>query len=152
MTVEESIVVDRPAEEVFEFFDRRANDVRWMDSVLESEWLDDSDTTSEGRRGRMVMDAMGRREFIDEVTDYEPGRRVAHRSVSEDMVIHTACIAEPVEGGCRVTVTFEPERLPGGWLGRLLEPVTSAMVRRNYREDLARLKEILENEEAGRDS
>jgi hypothetical protein len=30
---------------------------------------------------RMVMQAMGRREFLDEVTEYEPGRRIAHRSV-----------------------------------------------------------------------
>ncbi len=146
MRVEESITINRSPEEVFAFFDNRANDKRWMESVIESEWLDSATPTGVGRRGRMVMNAMGRREFLDEVTEYEPGRRVAHRAVSGPMVIHTACIAEPAGDGSRVTVTYEPERLPGGVLGRLMAPLTSMIVRRNYRADLARLKEILEAE------
>ncbi len=148
MKVQESILIDRSPEEVFAFFDDRANDARWMGSVTRSEWLDEGASTEVGRRGRMVMDAMGRREFDDEVTDYEPGRRVAHRAVAGSMVIHTACIAEPSGDGCRVTVTYEPERLPGGVFGRLLAPLTARVVRRNYRSDLENLKALLEDEGA----
>ncbi len=147
MKVEESIIINRSPDEVFAFFDNRSNDKRWMASVVESEWLDPSAQTGSGRRGRMVMDAMGRREFVDEVTDYEPGRMVAHRSVSDSMVIHTACIAEPYNDVCRVTVTYEPERLPGGLFGKLMAPVTRRVVRRNYKADLRRLKDILEADE-----
>lgn len=92
----------------------------WMASVAESEWLDPAAPMRVGRRGRMVMKAkaMGRREFLDEVTVYEPGRRIAHRSVSGRMEIHTTCIAEPSGNGCRATVLYEPQRLPGGcWAG-----------------------------------
>jgi hypothetical protein len=85
----------------------------WMASVIESEWLDPTAPMAVGRRGRMVMNAMGRREFLDEVTEYEPGRRIAHRSVAGPMQILTACIAEPAGTGCRATVLYEPERLPG---------------------------------------
>jgi uncharacterized membrane protein len=99
-----------------------------------------------GRRGRMVMQAMGRREFLDEVTEYEPGRRIAHRSVAGPMVIHTACLAEPAGSGCRATVRYEPERLPGRVVGRLTTPLTARIVRRTFRADLARLKELLEAE------
>jgi uncharacterized membrane protein len=81
MPVEESIIIDRPAEAVFEFLLVRTNDRVWMASVTESEWLDPAEPMGVGRRGRMVMQAMGRREFLDEVTEYEPGRRIAHRSV-----------------------------------------------------------------------
>lgn len=63
-----------------------------MAPVEESEWLDPGESIRLGRRGRMVMQAMGLREFIDEVTEYEPGRKVAHRSESDSMVIRTACI------------------------------------------------------------
>jgi uncharacterized membrane protein len=94
----------------------------------------------------MVMRAMGRREFLDEVTDYEPGRRIAHRSVAGAMEIRTACIAEPAGTGCRATVLYEPERLPGGMLGRITSPLTARIVRRNFRDDLARLKDLLEAE------
>lgn len=146
MKVEESIDVHRSPEEVFAFFNKRTNDKRWMASVVESEWLDPAAPTGVGSRGRMVMKLFPGRHtaFIDEVTEYEPGRLVAHRSVSGPMVIHTACIAEPAGEGSRVTVTYEPERLPGGVLGRMMAPLMSRTVRRNFRADLARLKDILE--------
>jgi uncharacterized membrane protein len=143
MRVEESIVIDRSPEEVFGFLSVRANDPVWMASVTESEWLDPDAPMAVGRRGRMVMQAMGRREFLDEVIDYEPGRRIAHRSVAGQMQIRTACIAEPAGNGCRATVQYEPERLPDGVLGRLTAPLTARIVRRNFRADLVRLKNIL---------
>jgi Polyketide cyclase / dehydrase and lipid transport len=115
MRVEKSIVIDRPPEAVFGFLSVRSNDPVWMASVTESEWLDPAAPMGVGRRGRMVMDAMGRREFLDEVTEYEPGRRIAHRSVAGPMVIRTACIAEPVGNGCRdrLVRAGAPSR-PGG--------------------------------------
>ncbi len=147
MRIEESIFIQRPAEDVFQFFDDRDNDGRWMAAVHESEWLDPGDATRVGRRGRMVMDAMGRREFIDEVTAYEPGRSVAHRSDDgRSMIVHTGCAARPEENGCRATVWFEPERLPGGALGRLTAPLVARALRRGFRSDLARLKDLLESE------
>jgi uncharacterized membrane protein len=146
MRVEASIIIDRPAEAVFRFLSVRANDPVWMASVTESEWLDPAEPMRVGRRGRMVMQAMGRRGFLDEVTEYEPGRRIAHRSVAGPVVIHTACVAEPAGSGCRATVLYEPERLPGGVAGRLTAPLTARMVRHTFRADLARLKDILEAE------
>jgi hypothetical protein len=43
-------------------------------------------------------------------------------------------------------VLYEPERLPGGVVGRLTAPLTARIVRRTFRADLARLKELLEAE------
>lgn len=86
-------------------------------------------------------------EFEDEVTEYEPGRRVGHRMVSDSMVMFTACYADPAPGGTRAAVVFDPERLPGGALGKLAAPFVARAVRRNYRADLARLKKILEGED-----
>ena len=146
MRVEESIIIDRPPEEVFGFISVRTNDAVWMASVTESEWLDPAAPIGVGRRGRMVIKAMGGREFLDEVTEYEPGRRIAHRSVAGPMAIHSACIAEPAGNGCRATVVYEPQRLPGGMVGRLTAPLTAKIVRRNFRADLARLKDILETQ------
>lgn len=145
MRVTESIVIDRPAEEVFAFFDDRANDSQWMATVVESEWAHPGQQTQLGRQGRMVMDAMGRREFEDVVIEYEPGRHVAHRSISDSMVVYSSCTAEPVESGTRATVVTEPERLPGGLFGLLISPLVARNIRRNLQSDLARLKELLEN-------
>lgn len=92
------------------------------------------------------MDAMGRREFTDVVTAYEPGRSVAHRSDDGSMVVHTGCVAQPERDGSRATVWLEPERLPGGAFGRLIAPMVARVIRRNFRADLVRLKDILESE------
>jgi uncharacterized membrane protein len=81
-----------------------------------------------------------------EVSEYEPGRRIAHRSVAGPMEIHTACIAEPEGNGCRATVLYASQRLPGGVVGRLTAPLTARIVRRNFRADLARLEDILETQ------
>lgn len=151
MRVEESIYIERPADQVFAFYDDRRNDGRWMASVHESEWIDPGEQTAIGRRGRMVMDAIGTREFTDVVTAYEPDREVAHRSDGGTLVVGTGCIARPEGTGCRASVWLEPERLPGGVFGRLTAPFVARQVRRNFRRDLERLKVILESRESADD-
>jgi hypothetical protein len=93
----------------------------------------------------MIM-RIGRRraEFIDEVTGYEPGRRIAHRTVEGPLLLNTACICEPSGNGCRATVVGEADRLVGGPFGRLIEPFIARGIRRSFTADLARLKYILE--------
>lgn len=146
MRIEESIIVDKEPEEVFAFFDERSNDSRWMSSVIESEWIDPDEPTQLGRRGRMVMDAMGTREFEDEVVDYQPGRIVAHLSESGPVVIYSACVTEPTDGGTKVTMVIEPKQLPGGPFGTVMAPFVSMSLARNTRNDLGRLKTLLETE------
>jgi uncharacterized membrane protein len=151
MRVEESIYIERPADEVFAFFDDRRNDGRWMAAVHESEWIDPGERTAIGRRGRMVMDAMGTREFTDVVTAYEPGQAVGHRSDGGSLVLNTGCIVQPEGTGCRASVWLEPERLPGGMFGPLIAPFVARHVRRMYRQDLERLKAILESRDLAGD-
>lgn len=118
-----------------------------MGAVKESEWPHPDESTELGRRGRLVMWAMGRQEFIDEVTEYEPGKRVAHRSESDSMVVHSSCAAEPEGNAGRATVTIQPERLPGGVFGALLAPIVRRKMRSDLKSDLARLKHLLEGDE-----
>jgi uncharacterized membrane protein len=143
--IAESIIIHRPCGEVFAYLENRSNDPNWMVSVLESHWLDPDGPTGIGRRGRMVMKIGGRRaEFIDEVTGYEPGQRIAHRTVQGPLQLNTACICEPSGSHCRATVIGEADRLVSGPLGRLVEPLLARGVRHSFRNDLARLKQILE--------
>ena len=156
MKVEESIIINRSPEDVFEFLAARKNDPVWMAAVVESEWLEPAiqDTGAPigiGRRGRMVMKNMGRRlEHVDEVTDYEPGRRVAHRTVEGPIQLNTACLTEPVGDGCRATVVAETNTFVSGPLRKLANPIVARIVGRGFRADLAKLKDILEADQAKR--
>ena len=150
--IEESVIINRRCDEVFAYLETRSNDPSWMAAVLESRWLDPAGSdpagsTAVGRRGRMVMKIRGRRaEFIDEVTGYEPGRRIAHRTVEGPIQLNTACICEPATGGCRATVVGEADRLAAGVFRALVEPMIARGIRRSFKVDLARLKSILEGE------
>ncbi len=151
MKVERSVIIDRLPEDVFAFLEVRANDTAWMASVRESEWLDPTAPMGVGRRGRMVMTSFRRRaEYIDEVTAFEPGRRIAHRTVEGPIPLNTACICEQAGGGCRATVVGEAERLPGGVFGRLAAPVIATLIGHGFKADLAKLKSVLEADGAGR--
>jgi Polyketide cyclase / dehydrase and lipid transport len=144
MRVEETIVINRSPDDVFAFLAVRKNDPVWMAAVVESEWLDPSDSPGVGRRGRMAMKMFGRRmEYIDQVTTYEPGREIAHRTIEGPFELNTACLCEPADEGCRTTVVAEAERLLGG-VGRLLDPLVARLMSRGFKADLAKLKEILE--------
>jgi uncharacterized membrane protein len=152
MKVEESIIIDRSPEDVFAFLAVRKNDPVWMAAVVESEWLEPAapDTDASvgiGRRGRMVMKNMGRRlEYVDEVTDYEPGRRIAHRTVEGPIQLNTACLTEPAGDGCRASVIAETDSFVGGALGKVANPIVARIVRRGFKADLAELKHLLEAE------
>lgn len=145
MRVEESIDIDRPCEDVFAFLAVRSNDSVWMGSVVESEWLDPAASLEVGRRGRMVLKLFGRRlESIDEVTAYEPGHRIAHRTIEGSLKLNTACLTQAQGSGCRTTVVADADRLPGGWIGALAAPVAARVIRRGFKADPAALKRILE--------
>src|SRR6266487_3449095 len=126
------------------------NDAVWMAAVVESQWLDadagdPAAPIGVGRRGRMVMKLPGRRaEFIDEVIEYEPGRRIAHPTVQGPIPLRTACLCEPAGDACRATVVGEVDPIPGGVFGRLAAPVVTGVIRRGFKTDLAKLKNILE--------
>jgi uncharacterized membrane protein/precorrin-6B methylase 2 len=145
MRVEQRAIIQRSPDEVFTFLENRANDTAWMKSVMQSEWLDSNDTFHVGRRGRMVIKFFGRRAtFLDEVTEYVPSRRIAHRTIEGPFPLNTACICEPVEHGCLTTVVGELEQVPGGWIGRMATPFVGRVIQRGFKADLARLKALLE--------
>jgi magnesium-protoporphyrin O-methyltransferase len=149
MRVEASAVIRRSADEVFMFLEQRANDTTWMASVEESHWIDGGGTPHLGRRGRMVIKLFGRRmNFLDEVSDYVPGRRIAHRTIEGPLPLNTACICEPAKHGCVARVVGELDRLPGGWVGRLAAPFLERIVAHGFKADVARLKAVLEAQHA----
>ena len=151
MRIEESIVIDRPRAEVFAYLADRRHDAEWMGSVVESEWLDDMAPLSVGRRGRMTLKVFGKRtETIDEVSEFVPGERVAHRTVKGTFLLNTACLTAAEGSGTRTTVTAEADSLLGGRLGRLADPLIARAMRRGFKADLRRLKGIVEAVSDGR--
>lgn len=131
MRVEDSIEINRPLEEVFDYVSDVANIPQWTAHTLEVR----KDTTGPPQQGdefTLVIKSVGRRfETPYERTSYEPKRRYTDRAVGgpipNQQWVYTF---QEVLGGTRLTRAVEAE--PGGFL-KLLEPLQKRIVRHQLR-------------------
>jgi hypothetical protein len=135
--------IERPRDEVARFATDPANDREWIGALTEVDKLTDG-PVGPGTQVRRVARFLGRRiEYVNEITELEPGRRLAMRSVKAPFPM---------------TVVYEFEDTGAGTLARiraggetvrfyaLTGPLLSAMVRRGIARDLRALKRRLEPE------
>jgi uncharacterized membrane protein len=126
MRVEESIEINRPLKEVFDYVSDVGNYPEWMAHALE-----------------VLIKSVGRRfETPYERTSYEANRRYTDRAVGGPIPNQRwDCTFQEVLGGTRLTRAVEAE--PGGLL-KLLEPLQKRAAKRQLRKDLKTLKDVLE--------
>ena len=139
--IERSIVIDRPAEEVWEFVHDTADNILWQTTLAESEKLTEG-PMDVGTRVREVRHFLGLRiESTWEMTEYEPNRRSAIRGVSGPIPLSGRYRVEAFEGGTRFTVTGE---LDAHGFFKLAEPVFAGIAGRELEANLGHLKDLLE--------
>ena len=138
---ENSVVINRPVEEVFEFVSNFNNDPLWQPAFQEGE-ITSEGPIGVGTTGRNVIRFLGRTiESTIEMTEYEENRKLGVRTTSGPTPAKVVDTFEPVEGGTRLTQNFEAE--VGGFL-KLAEPVVGRMVKRQQQNNFANLKDLLE--------
>lgn len=141
--IEQSVVINRPVEEVFAYILNPENDTTWQSGVLESE------QTSEGPIGvgttqRQVRKLLGRKiEGTSEITEFEQNKIAATKSTGGPIPFELRGTYEEVEGGTKVTVMVEAD--VGGFF-KLAEPVVARTVTKQVEADFDGLKGILEAE------
>jgi uncharacterized membrane protein len=139
--VDESIDVARPADEVARFMFDWRNDASWIGGISEARLLRDGDF-GVGSRVERIASFLGRRiEYVLEVDEHEPGRRLSMHSVRGPFPMTVAYeVAEAGEGAtARV-------RVGGDATGfyRLAGPLLNRQAARSIARDLERLKSLLE--------
>jgi carbon monoxide dehydrogenase subunit G len=137
--LEESIVVERPVEEVFAYTTDPAKVPEWQSSALEASAdgpLRPGTTLTEVRKflGRRIVSRL-------EVEQHEPPRKFAGRVTTGPVQFRFEQTTEPANSGTRVSVLVEGE--PGGFF-RLAEPLVERALRRELQTNSATLKDILE--------
>jgi uncharacterized membrane protein len=136
-----NIVINRRIEDVFAVLTNLENDVKWR-----REWIEARNTSGGflgvGAMFCLVSEFLGRRiETEYEVTEYEPNRITAWKTVSGPLPLTFRRIFERVQGGTRVTIRYEVE--PRGFF-RLVEPLVVSMGKRQLEGDFPKLKELME--------
>lgn len=141
--LEQSIIINRPVEEVWKFMSNIENATKWDRGVLEAK------QTSEGPIGIGSM-LQTRRQMLGRqrigklrVSEYVPNRLIAlQASLGQIAAAQIRYSFEPVDGGTHMTGTSEVE-LRGLW--KLITPVLTRMLARDGREDLTNAKRIMED-------
>jgi hypothetical protein len=139
VTVEEEIA--RPPEEVARFAMDPGNDMRWIAALTSVRALGDG-PVGPGTRVERTASFLGRRmEYVLEIVELEPERRLAMRSVRAPFPMTVEYEFDPAAVGAlaRIRTTGEPGRFYA-----TAGPLLGAMVRRGVRRDLRKLKRVLE--------
>ena len=144
--LQREIVINRPAEEVFDFVTDARNEPRYNPRILGAE------KTTPGPVGLgthfvLVSKAIGQRTVVEyEITAYERPRRITSRTIGglPLMDVESTETFEPVRGGTRMRWVWEVK--PRGAAGRLITLVLARMLGRRLGRAFANIKRVLEGE------
>ncbi len=141
MRIEESVEINRPLDEVYEYVANPENLPEWAGTAIEIR-KETPGPLQEGSTFTAVAKFLGRRiETPFEVTAHEFPRLHSHKSTGGPFPAEWTLTFEEVAGGTRYTQVSEGE--PGGFFG-LVGPLLERVARRQLRTDLENLKDLLE--------
>jgi hypothetical protein len=136
--------IDRPPEAVAAYEFDPANDPHWIGGVREVERLTGG-ALAVGSRVRRLGSFLGRRiEWVMDVVDLEPGRRLQMHGVKSPFPMDVTYELAPARGGGATDASIRIRGEARGMYG-LLGPLTPVMVRRSVQGDLKRLKRAVEH-------
>jgi len=139
--LEESIIINRPIEEVFAFMSETKNLPLWQTDVVEARHAPEG-PVQVGTKMSIVRAFMGRKmEGTADIVEYAPPTRYAYQTTSGPEV-RGANICEAVTGGTKFTVTFDMQT---GGLFSLADPLVARTIKRSVESGLATLKDVLES-------
>ena len=139
--VETSIVINRPVGEVFEYVSNPENNPQYESAVIEAKKTS-AGPMSVGSTWREVRQFMGRRiESINEVTEYQPNKKIAFKTKSGPIPAEGSYTFEAVDGKTKLTVIGQGET--GGFF-KIADPLVARMVKRDLETASANLKDLLE--------
>ena len=138
---EKSILINRPAEEVWKFMSQVENMPKWDRGVLEARQTS-KDPAGVGSTIQVVRQLLGRRRIANlRVSEYVPNQSLAVQARRGQITGQVRYTFEPVERGTRMTSTAEVTL--GGWW-KLITPLLVPMLDRDGRDDLANVKRVME--------
>jgi hypothetical protein len=138
-----SVIIRRPADEVFSYLRTYDNEAAWEDFVLEARSEPPGPAVVGTRVHKVRRTPVGQERFTIEIIELDEATRrwvdVAIDGYLKDTRIEWQ--VTPVEGGCRVDVKVE---LHGHGLLKSIMPVVRRTARHQLRTELDSLKRVLE--------
>ena len=146
--IDETVVITRPAGEVFDFLVLAENLPRWDSSTLECVQVG-SGAVTVGTRYRGASKVLGRRiEWTTEVTQFVPGVRMASQSVEGPLNFTVSHEVSASPAGTTLHYRLAAESGLGGAFGRAMEPIVQRAQTNVVRANLGKLASLLEQRAA----
>ena len=140
-TISETVLIQRPPEDVFRFVTDPTKTTLWQTTIDELRQVTPG-PMAVGTQATDVRRFLGRRiESQWEVVEHDPPRRSAIRGISGPIPFTGTYTLEPVEGATRFTCAVE---LDAHGFFKLAEPIFAGIARRELRSNLGHLKDLLE--------
>ena len=140
-TVQSSVFIERPVQEVFEFVVDQPNGPRWQSGVKRAEWTTKG-PTGKGSAWRSYIRFLGRDvESTLEYTDWDPPNQFVLNAVDGPVPIEGIGKFEARDGGTIYTFIATVES--NGFF-KLAEPLVRRQLDKQHQEDLSTLKTLLE--------
>ena len=138
------IVIRRAREQVAAYSANPDNAPKWYVNIKEVQWKS-SPPLALGSRIAFVAKFLGRRlAYTYEIIDFQPGNRLVMSTPEGPFPMETTYTWEDTADGS-TRMTLRNRGAPSGF-SSLLTPIMASSMRRANRNDLAMLKEILENQ------
>ncbi|MCU1434820.1 MAG: hypothetical protein JWR71_1545 [Pseudarthrobacter sp.] len=142
--IEESVLISRPPQEVFDFLTKTSNIPVWDSSVIQAEQLGDG-PVHVGTRFKGTSKIMGRRfDWVTENIQFEPPSKTVIRSVEGPMTFTISYSLEPQGAdGTRLTYSIDAASGLGGVFGKLADSFVQKAHSRTVRANLETLADLL---------
>ena len=140
MYIVQSVVIDRPVDEVFALAGNPDYDPRWGALIVKSRQISDGALTMGSMLEQTACILGARFTLMVEITNYEPPRATAFKAVEPVRFEHRRTF-EPAPGGTRVSFTVEVDLESHFKMARSL---LRSIAQRRMEADLDSLKEFLE--------
>jgi hypothetical protein len=139
-----NILVFRPVREVFDFITTPANNSLWQYGSLVSVQISPGDMQV-GTVFSSFGHFMGRRiQSNFEVTEFETNKSYCFETISGPIQLQTSYSFETVKSDTNIMISSLIN--PGGFF-KLVDPIVAKVAKKQYRENLTGLKELLEARE-----
>ena len=138
--VEKSVVINKPVEEVFNYYVAEGNATEWQAGVVDV--IDDGPRNTVGSRYTEVRKFMGQEmRSTVELTEFVPNARYAGKVLKGPVPYEFNVTFESVDGGTRVTTCVDGE--PKGFF-KIAESMVASQLEKSLTEDGQKLKELME--------
>jgi uncharacterized protein YndB with AHSA1/START domain len=136
-----STIISRPVKQVFDFVSAPENDFQWQYGTLAAARLPDG-ASRLGSFFRSIGHLLGHRvQGIFEVTEYEPNRKYAFRSISGPLHLQTCYTFEVASGSTKISIATQAHA--ANFL-EMNERLVERKMKKQFKENLALLKDLLE--------